>query len=154
MSNSSILSNRGLIQIHIAGRHVGDVENGVFKKSISASRHFLRKPPAIALSVEALQEANQAGARDIQITDLESGQIYACTFEHFMTYSFPLQRGGFEPQRALVLEQFDVSSPLAITSQAPKPGEVKRRPGNRKRIQYPPGRQTLTPRQMILEGIW
>lgn len=55
MDDSSIQSNHESFQIHVAGRHVGDVEKGVFKKTISGSRHILRKPPAIALSVEALQ---------------------------------------------------------------------------------------------------
>ena len=153
MQNSSTQSNRESFQIHVAGRHVGVVENGIFKKTITGSRHILRKPPAIALSVESLQQAEHAGADEINITDIETGCVYACTVEHFKGYSFPLQRGGFEPQLALALEQFDVSCPLEISSRAPGPGEVRRKPGNGKRVRNPRGVQQISPRQLVFKGM-
>jgi len=154
MSDSSIQSNRESFQIHISGRHVGDVEKGVFKKTISGSRHILRKPPAIALSVESLERAELAGACDIQIKDIETGRIYASTVEHFRGYSFSIQRGGFEPQLAMPLELFDVSSPLIISSRAPKPGEIKRKAGNGKLVRNPRGVvATLSPRQLVFKGM-
>ena len=154
MEDFSTESNGDSYQIFVAGRHVGDVENGVFKKTISGSRHILRKPPAIALSVESLERAELAGACDIQIKDIESGRVYACTVEHFRKYSFPIQRGGFEPQLALPLERFEVSSPLNISSRAPKSGEVKRKAGNGKRVRNPRGVvSTLSPRQLMFKGL-
>lgn len=153
MNNSSTLSNRESFQIHVGGRYVGEVVGGIFKKNIIGSRHILRKPPAIALSVESLEQAEGAGARDIQVRDIESGRFYTCTVEHFRHYCFPLQRGGFEPQLALPLERFDVSSPLVIASRAPKRGEVKRKPGNGKRVRNPRGVVMGSPRQMVFKGM-
>ena len=153
MQNFSTDSNGKSIQIFVSRRHVGDIVNGVFKKSISGSRHILRKPPAIALSVEALRLADQAGAHDIQITDIESARLYTCSIEYFKQFAFPLQRGGFEPQLALQLERFDVSSPLVIASRAPKPGEVRSKAGNGKRVRNPRGVVMGSPRQMVFKGM-
>lgn len=153
MKDFSTDSNHKAIQIHVAGRQVGEVLNGVFKKTISASRHILRRPPAIALAVEALEQAEQAGAQDIEIKDIETGQLYTSTVEHFRRYCFPLQRGGFEPQIALPLERFAVSAPLVIASRAPKPGEIKRKPGTGRRVRHPRGVVLASPRQLMFKGL-
>lgn len=153
MDDSSIKTNPDSYQIRVAGRHVGDVVSGVFKKSISGSRHMLHKPPALALSVESLTQAEQAGASEIYITDKESGCVYSCSIDHFKENSFPIQRGGFEPQLALMLARFDVTSPLDYSSRALKCGEVKHQPGNGKRIRNPRGVRLESPRQMLLKGM-
>jgi hypothetical protein len=153
MQNNNIQSSPESYQIRVSGRLVGEVTNGTFTKKISGSRHILRKPPAIALSVESLQEAERVGARDIQITDIDLGCVYACTLQHFKSHAFSLQRGGFEPQLALPLELFDVSAPLEITSHAPKRGEVKRKPGNGQRVRNPRGVSFLNLRQLVFEGM-
>jgi hypothetical protein len=107
--------------IKVGGRVIGEVANGVFTKTIQGSRHMLKNPPAIALAVEALEQAIALGATSIQITDAESGRIYSCTIEHFQQFSFKVQRGGFEPQLGMRLERFDVVSPIEYTSCTPRP---------------------------------
>ena len=141
------------IPISAAGRHVGEVVRDVFQKSIVGSRHILRVPPSIALSVESLELAEGAGAREIQIRDSETGRLYTCTVEHFRRRAFPIQRGGFEPQLALLLEEFDISAPLELISRAPKRGEIKRKPGNGKRVRNPRGVIVVSPRQMVFKGM-
>ncbi len=153
MQNNNTQSNPESYQIRVSGRLVGEVTNGIFKKTISGSRHILRKPPAIALSVESLQQAERVGAHDIQITDIDLGCVYACTLQHFKSHAFPLQRGGFEPQLALRLELFDVSSPLEIKSHAPKPGEIKRKAGNGQRVRNLFDLTPLSPRQLVFKGM-
>jgi hypothetical protein len=153
MSNSSTIQGEQPYQIRVSNRYIGEVEKGKFKKRIQFSKHALHTPPALALSVESLRQAEQFGAREIEITDRESGRVFACTIEHFKRYSFPVQRGGFEPQTALVLERFDVSLPLEISSHAPKPGEVKFHAGSRKRIRNPRGVKLVGPRQLVLKGM-
>ena len=140
-------------QIRISNRYVGEVKNDNFEKKIQFSKHSLHKPPALALSVESLQQAEQFGAREIYITDIESGRVYSCTIDHFKSHAFPIQRGGFEPQLALILEQFDVSSPLVISSCMPKRGEIRFKPGNGKRIRNPRGIPLVSPRQLMLKGL-
>ena len=91
---------------------MGEVENGKFKKRIQFSKHALHTPPALALSVESIIQAERFGAQEIEITDVESGRVYSCSLEHFNRYSWKIQRGGFEPQRALALERWSVSLPI------------------------------------------
>jgi hypothetical protein len=153
MTDSSTNQNTQPYQIRISNHHVGDVIDGKFKKRIKFSKHALRTPPALALSVESPNQAEQVGAREIEITDIESGRVYSCSIEYFKQYAFPVRRGGFEPQLALVLQRFDVTSPLEISSRALKPGEVKRNPGNGKRTRNPRGVRLVSPRQLLFKGM-
>lgn len=153
MKNCSTNLSPSPIPIRVAGRHVGEVVQGVFQKTIIGSRHILRVPPSIAISVESLELAERAGAREIQIRDSETGRLYTCTVEHFRRRAFPIQRGGFEPQLALLLEDFEVSAPLELVSRAPKRGEIKRKPGNGKRVRNPRGVPLVSPRQMVFKGM-
>jgi len=98
-------------KIFVAGRVVGRVEGGVFVKSIEGSKHILHKPRAIALSVESLQQAKALGADRISIRDRETGTVYFTDIAHFERYSFSMQRGGFEPQKALPLERWSLDVP-------------------------------------------
>ena len=153
MENFSTQSNQKIYQIQVAGHQVGQVGGGIFKKSILGSRHFLRKPRAIALSVESLKQAEQVGASEIQITDKETGRVYSCSIEHFKEFAFPIQRGGFEPQLALPIERFITSEPLNYSSQTLRRGEVKHKPGSGKRIRNPRGLRLESPRQMLFKGM-
>lgn len=140
-------------KIYTDGRVVGEVVGEVFKKNITGSRHILHKPRAIALSVESLTQAEKVGAHEIQITDKESGDLYACPLERFKEHAFPIQRGGFEPQMALTLDRFDVSLKLEYSSRATKQGEVRHEPGNGKRTRNPRGVKGESPRQMLFKGM-
>ena len=118
-------------RIFISGRYVGKVDGDTFKKFITGSKHILRTPRAIALSVESLTQAEQAGAREIAITDTESGLVYRASFAHFRRYSFELQRGGFEPQRALTLNRWNVTggkTPEYHAVETPRAAEVRPAP--------------------------
>jgi hypothetical protein len=96
-------------KIFVSGHCVGEVKNGAFIKSIVGSRHLLTHPPAIALSVDSLKQAKALGATEIRITDRETGTVYSADIAYFEHYSFPVQRGGYEAQRALPLERFSVT---------------------------------------------
>lgn len=118
MLHSTIGKSSSIRAIRIAGRRVGEVRDGVFKKRILFSRHSLRKPPALAISARSLDEARKAGAREIQITDLESGRVYASSLAHFLKYAWTIQRGGFEPQLAMTLDRWQVTCPPATFDSA------------------------------------
>jgi len=147
------MNNSNTKKIYVGKRVIGEVIRGTFRKHIKGSRHILRTPCSIALSVDSLHQAEQHGAKTIEISDSESGCVYSCSIEHFRYYSFPLQRGGFEPQLALPLERFAVSSPLEISSRVVKRGEVILKPGNGKRIRNPREKSPVSPRQMVFEGM-
>jgi hypothetical protein len=64
----------------------------------------LRKPPAIAFSVESLNQAEAAGAVRVEVKDRDTGAIYRASIKHIREKGFPVNRAGFEPQIALSLE--------------------------------------------------
>lgn len=152
---SNVITNQGResFQIRISGRYVGDVKDGVFHKVIKGSRHILRTPRAICLSVESLRQAEQLGALYIEVGDTETGFIYSCSIEHFKRFSFELQRGGFELQRALIIERWELTAPLEIESKAAKRGEVKRKAGNGQRVRNPRNVSQPAPRQLVFKGL-
>jgi len=115
MSNSNTDSH----PIYVCSIFVGFVRGNTFYKNIKGSKHLLTTPPALALSVDSLTQAERAGATEIEITDKESGCIYFSTISHFRRYSFDLQRGGYEKQRALVLERWTVTHTDAPTGTNP-----------------------------------
>ena len=141
-----------MVSITVSGRHVGEVKDGVFHKRIKASG-YLRNPPAICLSVDSLQQAERAGAVSIEVQDTETGRVYSSSIEHFKRYSFDVQRGGFELQRALIIERWELTQPLEINSHAPKRGEVRRKSGNGQRVRNPRGAKLQSPRQLVFKGM-
>jgi len=103
------MNNSSTKKVFINSRFVGEVIGSVFRKRIKGSKHILRTPRAIALSVDSLRQAESYGAQAIEIQDKDSGLIYRATIEHFKRFCFELCRGGFEPQKALMLDRWDVS---------------------------------------------
>jgi hypothetical protein len=87
-------------------RQVGAVKDGVFHKRVQGSRHFLRKPPAIALDVESLARAEVAGARSVEIDDEETGLTYRADFETIRAHGLRIDR-GFGEQIALPFQRWN-----------------------------------------------
>ncbi len=113
--------------VTVGNRVIGEVIGDTFVKVIQGSRHLLKNPPAVALSVESLEQAAALGATVIEITDSESGRVYRSTVENFQQYSFKVQRGGFEPQLGMRLERFDMVAPSRSTSRQPEPKRTAQR---------------------------
>jgi len=109
-----------ITKIFVGGRVVGEIAKGTFKKSVKSSTGFLHSPPSIALSVDSLTQAEQAGAQNIEVKDKETGRVYSCTVTHFRQYSFDLQRGGYEAQKALPLSYWNVSGGTVTNTPALK----------------------------------
>lgn len=70
--------------------------------------HLLHTPPAIGLSVDALRQAEELGAENVTVTILESGRVYQQTIPNIKRYSHEQRRGGFESQRVVCLEYWQV----------------------------------------------
>lgn len=79
--------------IYSGGKVVGRVENDTLHKTIRGSKHFLRKPPAIALDLAALDQAEQAGASRVEVVDVETGTRYRATIDHIREAGFQFDRG-------------------------------------------------------------
>jgi hypothetical protein len=109
MNNYSITpkTKRKSIPILAMHRQVGAVKDGVFHKRVYGSRHFLRKPPAIALDLESLARAEAAGAHSVEIDDHETGLIYRATFEVIRAHGLSIDR-GFGEQIALPFRWWNI----------------------------------------------
>ena len=77
-----------------AGKRItGVVIGDVFLKKVTASKHFLRRPPAIAFDVSSLEQAQQAGAVWAKVVDRETMKVYFAMIETIMDEGFRFNRG-------------------------------------------------------------
>jgi len=81
------------VPIYVRGRVVGHVTGDTFYKHLQASRHFLKRPPAIAFDVITLKDAQQAGATKVEITDVESGRVYLARIDDILRDGKRFNRG-------------------------------------------------------------
>ena len=91
--------------INVKGKMVGYVQNNIFRKKVKGSKHFLRKPPAIAFDKSAIQIASQYKADRIRVLDKETGIVYHTTMYYFEKNNFEINR-GHGTQQAMVLNQW------------------------------------------------
>ena len=92
-SQSNNTTKREKINIYVANRIVGYVAGDTFYKKLAGSRHFLRKPPAIAFDVSSLEQAKAAGAEVVKVTDKETGITYTATMLHIFAKGKKFNRG-------------------------------------------------------------
>ena len=93
------------MDIKVNNKVVGKVKGGTFKKRLTASKHFLKKPPSIAFDVTSLLQAKYAGAEAIEINEVETGSIYFTTMNKVFKKGIRLNRGHGN-QIALTLENW------------------------------------------------
>ena len=75
------------------GKIVAEVRGYYLTKTVSASRHFLRIPPAIANDIAGLKEAEALGATQVRVTDNESGKVYIAPLALIWEKGRELDRG-------------------------------------------------------------
>jgi len=95
--------------IYVRSKVVGIVQGNTFLKSIRKN-HFLQKPPAIAFDIDSLNQAKQAGAVNVQVTDRNTGTIYRATIQHILENGREFNRGHGD-QIFLVLDGWVKSKP-------------------------------------------
>ena len=93
-----------------SGKMCAAIEGDTLRKTVLASKHFLRKPPAIAFDVAILDAARQAGVERVEVLDRESGRNYTATLADFDRFGVSLNR-GFGVQLALPLARWQVRRP-------------------------------------------
>ena len=96
--------------IRVGNKVIGQVRGDAFIKRVQASRHFLTTPPAIALDVGSLAQAERTGARRVHVIDTKTGTIYRASIEHIRRAGFEINR-GFGRQIALTLDGWTKSGP-------------------------------------------
>jgi hypothetical protein len=93
--------------VRVDDKIVGTIENNTFTKSVTASKHQLRRPPAWAIDAQAFDEQIKLQADEIVIFDKESGIKYHTLVETFDHLKRQLNR-GFGKQYFLTLNHWQV----------------------------------------------
>ena len=99
-------SQRTPIFVHGRPKPIGFVAGEVFHKTVSAHRHFLRTPRAIALDLGSLEQAERAGARFVLVHDADSGNTYRASCRLIRERGFGVNR-GFGEQVALIISEWN-----------------------------------------------
>ncbi|MHB1390985.1 MAG: hypothetical protein ACYCXF_07115 [Thermoleophilia bacterium] len=90
------------------GQVIGCVENGVLKKRVRKSRHFLNKPPAIAMDWTMIQTVRAENlAVCVEVYEAEEEVTYTCSLETLYKRGFRLNR-GYGEQWALNISKWNV----------------------------------------------
>jgi hypothetical protein len=92
--------------IRVGNRIVGSVKDGVFIKTVKASKHFLRVPPAIAFDIDSLKRASEAGAHTVRVIDTDCNRVYVAPISTIWSKGFEVNR-GFGRQIALLLKYWN-----------------------------------------------
>lgn len=97
--------------IRAAGRVVGRVVGDAFIKTVKQN-HQLRTPPAWALDVQSLADAECAGARRVVLRQTDAGIIWSASIALIRDKGFVFDR-GFGRQVGLVLDYWTCVDPNA-----------------------------------------
>jgi hypothetical protein len=79
-------------------------------KTVHGSRHFLRRPPAIAFDADSIDQAEALGTVGIFVDDAETGRRYSSSMETFLRLAIDIDRGHGR-QLALPLRFWDSPGP-------------------------------------------
>ena len=99
--------------IYTGTKVIGHVEQGVFIKHVTGSKHFLRKPPGIAINIDAIEAAKRAHANVIQIVDAEGKRHYWVSMTDFYRHGARFNR-GFGNQIVLPFERWHSTMGAAL----------------------------------------
>lgn len=94
-------------KIYVDGRIVGVVRGPTFVKKVRSSTHFLRHPRGIALDIQSLREAEQAGADSVRIEDIDTGRVFRASIHRIREKGVEINR-GFGKQLCLPINQWHV----------------------------------------------
>jgi hypothetical protein len=100
------MSAEEIVPLKIGGRQVA-VLRGTVLDVRRTTAGLLTTPPGVAHACDLLNEAEARGCAEILVT-VSGASKYRISFADFMAHSWPIQRGGYEPQRACMLSAFNV----------------------------------------------
>jgi hypothetical protein len=96
-----------MIPIFLNSQIIGEVKDGIFYKTVSGKKNFLRKPPAIANNTSILEYVKELGAEEVIIRDKDTQKVYQASVELILRKGFKISR-GFGEQIALPINQWTV----------------------------------------------
>ena len=92
------------------GKVVGTVIKDTLHKRVNSSKHFPRKPPAIAFDKDCIEKAKELGATKIMVHDIDTKKRFMANYKEFEENSIKLNR-GFGEQLALPISMWSVLDP-------------------------------------------
>lgn len=95
------------------GQLIGRVFDDALHKTVHGSEHFLQVPPAIAVDVKAVHQAQNAGAHIVEVLDAETKIIYSTTIAILWKHGIHINR-GHSPQIALPFKWWAQLNPAQI----------------------------------------
>jgi hypothetical protein len=113
-SSANDVSTSITTQIWVGNHIVGEVRGGEFIKKVKGTKHFLRKPPAIAFDISSLEEARACGATKVRVIDTESGKIYQAPISTIFAKGFSFNRGRGEQIGLRFVHWQQGNDPLAM----------------------------------------
>jgi hypothetical protein len=85
---------------------IGEVVGDTFVKRLKNSG-FLRSPAGIAFELQTLDQAERAGARKVEVTNVETNTVYRASLDRIRRKGFK----RFAGQWALALADWSVAKP-------------------------------------------
>jgi len=98
------------------GRVAAVLQHRILYRRFRASRHLLRKPPALCIDA-ALYDTHRALFDVLHFMDLDSGLEYRIPARVFDRHRFTIQRGDYPPQYACLLRFWATYDPHAKQEQ-------------------------------------
>lgn len=89
--------------VYHKNKAIGIVVGNKFQKRLQGSRHFLRKPPSIANDESVLATAQNMGATEVSIFDMETGTIYESSIANIREHGVRFDQ-GYEKQIGLAFK--------------------------------------------------
>jgi hypothetical protein len=104
------------------GRIIGEVRGDTFYKTIHDA-HILTTPRGISSDVDALRQAESAGAKFFCAHHVESRRDYIAPIARFFARGIKLNR-GHSPQIALLISDFNHDDDTPTPTQEAKPTQL------------------------------
>lgn len=112
-NTNSVLVNTCKKIHNYRGQVTGTVRDGVYYRTL-ASNHILRVPPAIAISIDVIEQLKNLKVEKLEFVNRDSKTIYRSSLAHFVNNGFIIDRGA-GVQFALPLAEFDIESKNATS---------------------------------------
>lgn len=90
---------------NMQGKTCGTLDGDTLYKTVSSAKHRLRIPPAWALDLDHIEQAEQHGVLWVQLHDTDDSSTWRASLADFRTYGYRLDR-GHGVQLALTLDHW------------------------------------------------
>ncbi len=81
------------MKIIVNHKVVAEVVGDTLRKKIKGSKHLLRIPPAISFDLKSFHDAYKAGAKNVAVTDVETGDTYMASMLDVYAEGHIIDRG-------------------------------------------------------------